>query len=559
MANVEVRLDSYSKITRICYDRVEFHELLCEFSREVERKKYHKIEYNLWRNLYKWDTDIDIEYNDRNNYIYLVDSVDDTWISQFDLDDKSFGSFLNDIFIREREKAMDIGTYSTATNSSVSAAEKSQYSSNIDLNLSSSISNINDTYTYDTYTWSGSDWNTIKPGDWNSTAVGTISLSEDVAMKADISEVNDEIGKIREKIDQMREELDRRRDDVDYLTNDKANVADMCHLFNEIEIIQNAICDLETRINNDAVKYYELNDLRDELYRMKTTLDCQIALICNAIIDERVDPAVCEAKADIKALEEAYATCMNLIKNVRDKDIIFKKPTFDGFKKNTIYNIKNNNSITIKENEKMKNFVNFDFGPCTGDNVRMSMYGLAVKNVSGTWVSYDVANHAIMDVDIFNFDGAKFLYKMPVAIKDVKAGDCIIHSRKPLFVTKVGEKSVWAVDPVEGENKEIMLTVSPFGFNFVTKVVNFMDGMTGSSASADCPFGNMWMLMMMEGGETDMSDMLLPMMMMNGGNMGNMNPMMMYMLMGDKGDVKDMLPWMLMMNSMGTAAGTTAQ
>lgn len=542
MANVEFFYLDSDTVTRIYYDRVEFHELICEFSREVASKNYKKIEYDKWRFLSKWETDIDIEYNDSSDYVYLVDAENNNTIYQFYLYDKSFGSFLNDTFIREKEKAMDIeiGTYSaTTTANSVSAAEKSQHSSNVDLNISSSISNLN--ANNDIYTWSGTS-------DWNNTSIRTISLNEIVDMKADASVVNDEIDKIREKIDGMQEELDRRRYDVDYLTNEKASVADICQLYNDIERVQHWISRVEEE------KGYDIERLRNDLQRVEGQLRSEIYSICERIVDESVDPVICEAKADIKVLVEAYATCMDLIKNVRDKDIIFKKPENN----NTKYIIKNNNSITIKENEKMKNFVNFDFGPCTGDNVRMSMYGLAVKNVSGVWVSYDAANHAVMDVDVFNFDGAKFLYKMPVAIKDVKAGDVVIHARKPMFVTRVGETSLWAVDPVEGENKEIMLTKSPFGFNFVTKVVNFMSGMTGNEVSADCPFGNMWMLMMMDGG-SDMSDILIPMMMMNGGNMGNMNPMMMYMLMGDKGDVKDMLPWIFMMNSMSAAADTTAQ
>lgn len=78
----------------------------------------------------------------------------------------------------------------------------------------------------------------------------------------------------------------------------------------------------------------------------------------------------------------------------------------------------NNNVDNKKGNKKMKAF-NFDFGPCTTDNIRMSMYGLAVKNANGTWVSYNPESKEIIDVDIFNFDGGKFLYKMPVAIKDI--------------------------------------------------------------------------------------------------------------------------------------------
>lgn len=197
-----------------------------------------------------------------------------------------------------------------------------------------------------------------------------------------------------------------------------------------------------------------------------------------------------------------------------------------------------------KENEKMK-FANFDFGPCTGDNVRMSMYGLAVKNISGTWVSYDVNNASIMDVDIFNFDGSKFLYKMPVAMKDIKRGDVIIHARKPMFVTAINTMSITAVDPVDGELKDIVLTKSPFGFNFVTKVVNFMDGIASTAATEANPFGNMWMFMLMS--DSGKMDDILPLMLMSQ-NGGNMNPMMMYALMGDNKNMKDILPFLLMGN-----------
>ena len=194
-----------------------------------------------------------------------------------------------------------------------------------------------------------------------------------------------------------------------------------------------------------------------------------------------------------------------------------------------------------KENEKMK-FGNFDFGPCTNDNVRMSMYGLAVKNASGTWVSYDTNSGSIMDVDIFNFDGAKFLYKMPVAIKDIKPGDVIIHAKKPMFVNFVKDKFVTAVDPVDGELKDIILTQSPFGFNFVVKVVNFVEGMMPAAAapSETNPFGNRWMLMLMNDNKTDD---LMPLLLMSQG--GNMNPMMMYALMGDNKNFKDILPLMM--------------
>lgn len=206
------------------------------------------------------------------------------------------------------------------------------------------------------------------------------------------------------------------------------------------------------------------------------------------------------------------------------------------------------NAVNGNEEDNRMKGLNFDFGPVNGNVARMSIYGMAVKNRTGAWVSYDEKTGEIMDVDVLNFDGSKFLYKMPVAIKDVAVGDIVIHMNVPMFVTKISEdgKSVFAVDPVVGERKEILLTKSPFGFNFITKIVNFIGNAFGS-ATADNPFGNMGMLMMMSEGSNDFKDMLPLMLMANGGNIDMSNPLMMYALLGDKGN--DMLPWMFLMNS----------
>jgi hypothetical protein len=203
--------------------------------------------------------------------------------------------------------------------------------------------------------------------------------------------------------------------------------------------------------------------------------------------------------------------------------------------------------VNKTEENKMKTF-NFDFGPCSNNAVKMSLYGLAVKNSTGTWVSYDPKTESIVDVDILNFDGAKYLYKIPTAIKDIKAGDIVVHAGKPMFVTSIGSnsKSLIVVDPISGEKKEVMLTRSPFGFDFATKIVNFLGNFMDSTASADSPFGNMWMLMLASGENNGLAD-LAPLMLMNG-NSGNMNPMMMYFMLSN-GSKDNLLPLMFMMNS----------
>ena len=207
----------------------------------------------------------------------------------------------------------------------------------------------------------------------------------------------------------------------------------------------------------------------------------------------------------------------------------------------------NENKNDEGEKTRMKGF-NFDFGPCTNDQVRMSMYGLAIKNASGEWVSYN--DGQVVNVDVLNFDGAKYMFKMPVAVKDIAVGDIVIHNRVPMFVESI-ENGIHVVDIRAGEKKEILPTTNMFGFNFVTKIVSLFNAFQ-SSPTPDQPFGNMLPFLMLNGedGKTMDSDtMLMFMMMQNQSGSANVfaNPMMLYFLMKDKGG-NDILPLMLMMN-----------
>lgn len=246
----------------------------------------------------------------------------------------------------------------------------------------------------------------------------------------------------------------------------------------------------------------------------------------------------------------ATTTLDSQIEAITDKCAMIDNDYIDN-RINKVLNEQNtfNNVDDKKGNNKMKAF-NFDFGPCTNDNIRMSMYGLAVKNANGTWVSYNPESKEIIDVDIFNFDGGKFLYKMPVAVKDVKVGDIVIHNRKAMFVIDVSDAGMTAIDPQAGEEKKILLTKSPFGFNFATKVVSLFN-MTSDAPTPDAPFGNMLPFLMLSenSGEFDMNTMLMLSMM--GGQSGMdffKNPMMMYFLMKDSKNADDLLPLMFMGN-----------
>lgn len=214
-----------------------------------------------------------------------------------------------------------------------------------------------------------------------------------------------------------------------------------------------------------------------------------------------------------------------------------------------IKNIKTNISENKKEKKDMNFFKNFEFGPVKNDTVRLSPYGLAVKNLDGSWVSYDAASDSIIDVDVFNFEGKNLIYKIPAAPHTVRAGDMIVHQGKAMYVlTDVceGDTCVSVIDPRAGESKEILFTKSPFGFTFIVKLVSLLD-MSGIDANPDNPFGSLWPLALMGDKDCDAATMMTMMMMMNseGCNFDMSNPMMMYALMS--GNNKDMLlPMMLM-------------
>lgn len=207
----------------------------------------------------------------------------------------------------------------------------------------------------------------------------------------------------------------------------------------------------------------------------------------------------------------------------------------------------------IEEHEKEKKekttmntskMFNFDFGPVSGSQFRMSPYGLAVCTQTNGWVAYNTETKELMNVDILNFDISKMIYKMPVALSDIKEGDIVLHGGKPMFVRSLTPSgaAISVINYADATMLDILPVKSPFGFNFFTKVCTLFN-FDVSAASPQNPFGSLLpFLMLGEGKEID------PMVfMLMGGNNFISNPMMMYLLMNQK-DKSDMLPFLLMAN-----------
>jgi len=197
-----------------------------------------------------------------------------------------------------------------------------------------------------------------------------------------------------------------------------------------------------------------------------------------------------------------------------------------------------------KTDMNMKNIFG-QFGPVTDGTIALSIKGMAVRNPSGKYVAYDAETEEMYDVDILHFDvKTPIFFKIPVAIAAVEFGDIIVHNDSHYCYVIDGDgKQFTVIDITTSEQRVILPQKSPFGFNFVTKVVSLMNPST--TADKDNPFGNI-MPMMMLAGNLDSKDML-PFLLMGQGSIDfQKNPLLMYFLMKDGGVSNDFLPFLLM-------------
>ena len=213
-------------------------------------------------------------------------------------------------------------------------------------------------------------------------------------------------------------------------------------------------------------------------------------------------------------------------------------------------NIKENN-----DNMKTDNLINFEFGPVSDTQFRISPYGIAVATNSNGWVSYNSKTEEVFNVDIINFDASKLIYKMPVAINDIKPGDILMHSARPVFVRKINDNgTVSVVNYANSTVVDILPIKSPFGFNFFTKICSLID-LNTVSADADNPFGNILPFLMFSNNDKNFDPMILLLFNKNF-SFENNNPMLLYFLLNnDKRDKDSFLPF-LFLNGMNNPFAT---
>lgn len=527
----------------------DFHKFLNQFSEEVAKGKYRKMpydKYRAFRNFKSPYVDVVLEfYTNLNGQITtrIRISPDGPTGYEFYIDDGSFGNFCYDYLKKKEEpkvhpdekkiqydifgKIIDDNCATCAiTSDEVYKQALNEYYADKTLRQSvdacttsiSSASTDGRTVTIAGYPVTGE------------VGIGTICTLAD---KADVRLMTDvlqeDVDALGERIHETKSMLTRRCDDIE-------NTAFMAH---------DMVHRLETRVDELTELLQHKTDI-DHTYALESDVLSKIDELAWCVDNHEAELEQIHHDLEEKKKKEFDIPIINMTTQSTSSEYYPKKNYKINFAELGIDNGKE------KENMDTSKMFNFDFGPVDA-RIRMSPYGMAMKNADGKYVSYDKNSGNIMDVEIFNFDAQKFLYKMPVAVNAVTVGDIVVHMRKAMFVSAVNGNRISVVDIYNGEVKDIMPTTSPFGFNFITKVVSLID-MTG--ADTNNPFGNMLPLLMLGEGH-DFKD-VLPLMMLTGntGAFGNMtqNPLMLYALMGDNGNMSDILPFLLMGNAFGAPA-----
>ena len=496
------------------YNKEAWEKLLNDFNENVKIGAYNKLPYTDWKVLHLMDGDYKVVWFEIDNiylvpnavhiqeFKYLKDSDNFRMVGtdkKYDIskDDYSFGTYLADMLFYDY---FDLAIVN----------EK------IDDYRLFGLTNLGAYGSEDSIGWRAINW-ALNPAVEGTT--GQVIFKD---AKKDIKKLNSEFDKTTE------------------ILNNYYNNKWLYKVYEDVNKVKNTTFSDTTTINVSSIDPAKLNTKDTTASTASSSIDWGYKTTASTAY-----PIAGGSIADntIKVSDDgSYTTTISI-----DSGLTNRLDTME----ERINKLETNNDDVKGKGNNMKMF-NFDFGPIKdNDAVRMSPYGIAVKNVNGTYQAYDKKNGEIMDVDIFNFKADNMFFKVPVAIDAIEAGDVIIFNRRPCFVFGFSEQGdVIAIDIAMGEKKTILPSKSPFGFNYITKIVSLVDNMFGGEApSAENPFGNILPFMLMNEDNSSMKDMLPMMMLMNGNAGGTMDPMMLYFMMKtDKGDTDSMLPFLLMMN-----------
>lgn len=498
------------------YNKEAWEKLLNDFNESVKTGAYNKLLYTDWKVLHFMDGDYRVVWFEIDN-IYLVPSVVHIQEFKYLKDSDNFRMVGTDKKYNTSKDDYSFGTY-LADMLFYDYFDLAVVNEKIDDYRLFGLTNLGAYGSEDSIGWRAINW-ALNPA-----VEGTTGQAIFKDAKKDIKKLNSEFDKTTE-----------------ILNNYYNKNTEWLKVYEDVNKIKNTAFSNTTTINVSSIDPAKLNTKDTTASTASSSIDWGYRTTTASMANPIAGGSIADNTIKISD-NGSYTTTISI-----DSGLTSRLDTME----ERINKLETNNDDVKGKGNNMKMF-NFDFGPIKdNDAIRMSPYGIAVKNVNGTYQAYDKKNGEIMDVDIFNFKADNMFFKIPVAIDAIEAGDVIIFNRRPCFVFGFSEQGdVIAIDIAMGEKKTILPSKSPFGFNYITKIVSLVDNMFGGEApSAENPFGNILPFMLMNEDNSSMKDMLPMMMLMNGNTGGTIDPMMLYFMMkADKGDTDSMLPFLLMMN-----------
>ncbi len=168
----------------------------------------------------------------------------------------------------------------------------------------------------------------------------------------------------------------------------------------------------------------------------------------------------------------------------------------------------------------MLSTLGLEMGKYEGNELALSMAGIATKKKNGDYVVYDKANRQLIEVGDLKMDVPFFM--MPLAYPAIQEGDMLkIDGQFYIVEAKTADNGLKCISPTTGSTVHKIARTNLFNMHFYTKIISMMDG-----------FGNM-----------------------AGQEGGAMNPMMMMMFMGNKDGEGSNMDGMMEMMLMGQMFG----
>ena len=191
-------------------------------------------------------------------------------------------------------------------------------------------------------------------------------------------------------------------------------------------------------------------------------------------------------------------------------------------------------TTTTKPKEELTMNNNFNFGVYNNANVRLSTYGMAIKNKSGTWVAYDKEQDTLMNVDILNVElKHPIFYKIPKAVSAVCKGDIVLHNDTPVFVNEVKDNKFVVVNPYEGIEQTIFALKSPFGYSYIPVIISITDFNPCGNLLPSLTDNPLLTLLLANNGQTSIADFDPTLLALCSGDSANILPLL-FMLKGKK-------------------------